>query len=80
MDHGGHSLVARGLYALQLEPWLNAFPDTIHVFTLEDLQGPNMNEKTMAYIYKCVGLPPHPMDNREVQTFDGSVFCIVIVF
>jgi len=26
--HGGHSLVARGLYALQLEPWLEAFGGT----------------------------------------------------
>jgi hypothetical protein len=24
--HGGHSLVARGLFALQLEPWLEHFP------------------------------------------------------
>ena len=38
MGHGGHSLVARGLYALQLEPWLAAFPREQFLFIkMEDL-------------------------------------------
>ena len=46
MGHGGHSLVARGLYALQLEPWLRAFPlagpsssGRLLVVKLEELTG-----------------------------------------
>ena len=42
MGHGGHSLVARGLYALQLEPWLAAFPKEQFLFVkMEDLHGSN---------------------------------------
>jgi hypothetical protein len=31
MGHGGHSMLARGLYALQLRPWLAACGDRIKV-------------------------------------------------
>ncbi len=74
--HGGHSLIARGLYALHLEPWLDAFLDNIKVFTLEDLQGCNING-TMACIYEYIGLPPHVVDDHKVQTVDESIFCII---
>ncbi len=80
MGHGGHSLIARGLYALQLEPWLDAFPDSIQVLTLEYLQGLNMNV-TMAFIYEHIGLPPHSVnDYHKVLTIDENVFCTIIAF
>ncbi len=76
--HGGHSLIARGLYALHLEPWLDAFPDNIKVFTVEDLQGCIMTE-TMASVYDHVGLPPHVLDDHKVQTVDEGVYSELFV-
>lgn len=46
MNHGGHSIVARGLYSLQLQPWLEAFPpEQIMILFLTDIQhsAPNNN-------------------------------------
>jgi hypothetical protein len=39
MNHGGHSLVARGLYALQLKPWLEAFPGKIKICFIGSMKG-----------------------------------------
>ena len=39
MTHGGHSLIARGLYALQLQPWMETFPGQIKVLSLSDIKG-----------------------------------------
>ena len=41
MTHGGHSIIARGLYALQLEPWLLEYSPTneIKVLSISQLKG-----------------------------------------
>ena len=41
MTHGGHSIIARGLYALQLEPWLLEYCPTneIKVLSISQLKG-----------------------------------------
>jgi hypothetical protein len=31
--------IYRGLYALQLEPWLRHFPDQVKIVTLNDIKG-----------------------------------------
>mmetsp|Transcript_17005 Transcript_17005/g.64786 ORF Transcript_17005/g.64786 Transcript_17005/m.64786 type:complete len:151 (-) Transcript_17005:1680-2132(-) len=42
-NHGSHSLVARGLYALQLRPWIEAFGREAFVFVrCEDLSSAEM--------------------------------------
>lgn len=39
MDHGGHSILARGMYAQLLQPWLNAYgEDQLLVLYLDDLK------------------------------------------
>ena len=39
MSHGGHSLLARGLYALQLRPWVEAFPGKVKICFIGDVKG-----------------------------------------
>lgn len=39
MQHGGHSIILRGLYALQLQPWLQSFPNQIKILSINDLKG-----------------------------------------
>lgn len=40
MGHGGHSVIGRSLYALQLLPWMAAFPaNQIKVLELERITG-----------------------------------------
>jgi hypothetical protein len=39
MNHGGHSILARGMYAHQLQPWLNAYEQNqLLVLFLDDLK------------------------------------------
>jgi hypothetical protein len=40
MQHGGHSIVLRGLYALQLQPWLESFPNQVKVLSINEIKGP----------------------------------------
>ncbi|MCB9758958.1 MAG: sulfotransferase [Alphaproteobacteria bacterium] len=58
IHHGGHSLLARGLYALQLQPWLAAFPGQVHVVRIEDFATPEGARRQMEALYAHVGLPP----------------------
>lgn len=59
-------MVARGLYALQLEPWLQAFPGgQIKVLHLDDLKGKDALNQTMGSIYKHVNLPPYTIEDAQ---------------
>lgn len=59
MNHGGHSLVARGLYALQLELWIRNWPaEQLRVFSLYDIKGSKPHvQKTMDIVFDYLGLP-----------------------
>eukprot|EP01042_Synura_sphagnicola_P000824 gene824-916_t len=66
MGHGGHSVVLRGLYALLLQPWIDAFPlgTSLKVLSIKDLQGTRDQVRgVMNDVYKHVGLPPHDVEN-----------------
>lgn len=39
MKHGGHSIVLRGLYILQLKQWFEAYPNQIKVLSINDIKG-----------------------------------------
>jgi hypothetical protein len=51
MNHGGHSIIARGLYALQLIPWLESFAskNQIRVHSISQIKGPK--EKVSGIIH-----------------------------
>uniref|UniRef100_A0A7S1XSD5 Aspartyl/asparaginy/proline hydroxylase domain-containing protein n=1 Tax=Phaeomonas parva TaxID=124430 RepID=A0A7S1XSD5_9STRA len=67
-NHGSHSLVLRGLYALQLRPWIEAFGRDAFVFVrCEDL---TTAEGVQAEVDRCVrhiGLRPHKLDNTKAS-------------
>ena len=61
--HGSHSLLLRGLYALQLEPWLDAFSrDNFLFVNCEDLATPQGADRELARAQRHIGLPEHPLD------------------
>ena len=67
MGHGGHSIVARGLYALQLEAWYAEYPhDKIVVMSIGDIKG-SSTQSTMDKVYNYVGLPPHVLTDTSAQ-------------
>lgn len=69
MGHGGHSLLLRGCYSLQLAPWMEAFPaEQLLVLGLSAFKGgrEGINE-TMAKVYAFVGLPPHEIEDIEAK-------------
>lgn len=54
MNHGGHSLISRGLYALQLQPWLAAFPGQIKICCIGDVKGDK--HKVLVLLLICYSL------------------------
>ena len=80
MGHGGHSIVARGLYAFQLEPWLQAYPSSastsastggeskskvkMSIYSIGDLSASQV-QATMNQAYSAVGLPPHELPAED---------------
>ena len=68
MGHGGHSLLARGFYALQLEPWLSAFTkDQVMLVSMGDLHSPASTQRVMNDIYRHVGLAPHELQDTGAK-------------
>jgi hypothetical protein len=71
MDHGGHSIIARGLYALQLIPWLEAFGnlDQIRVHSIADIKGSKQKVQSfMETIYEFIGFPPqHELEDEAIS-------------
>lgn len=75
MTHGGHSLLARGLYAFQLEQYLQHWPSNqIKVVSIKEIQG--STEKVMQCmndVFDFVGLPSldtlslEPKNSRDYQ-------------
>ena len=67
-NHGSHSLLLRGLYAVQLEPWLAAFDPSTFVFVrCEDLADPVSAANELLKVQRHVGLREHPLpvDDRH---------------
>ncbi|CAM9900110.1 unnamed protein product [Discosporangium mesarthrocarpum] len=66
-NHGSHSLLARGMYALQLKPWLEAFPTgQVKVIFLEDIvQSEESLQSAMNGVFEHIGLPPVPVEDKS---------------
>ncbi|CAM9888508.1 unnamed protein product [Ectocarpus sp. 4 AP-2014] len=64
--YGGHSLLGRGLYALQLQPWLEAFGrNQIKVLFLEEVvRSEHSLQEAMEDVFEHVGLPPSPVEDK----------------
>jgi hypothetical protein len=65
MDHGGHSVVARGLYVLQLRQWAQAIPSNqLLVQSINDIKGGRHEvQGTMDKVFSFLGLPPMDVED-----------------
>ena len=66
LGHGSHSILGRGLYALQLEGYFEQFhADEFKIVFLEDL---NKNvQETMNSVYEFLKLPPHKLEDESAK-------------
>lgn len=69
MQHGGHSIIARGLYALQLVPWREAFSEQqLMVLGSKEIQGDRQKvRETVRSVYDFVGLREHDVDDVSAK-------------
>jgi hypothetical protein len=63
MGHGGHSIIARGLYALQLQPFLESFSvSQLKIMTTGELKGDKKCvQRTMDSVFSFIDLPSHDL-------------------
>jgi len=67
LGHGGHSIVLRGLYALQLLPWLAEFGDSgLLILSIGSIKGAKTND-TMASVFNFLGLPEHTLEDTSAK-------------
>lgn len=69
MTHGGHSIVARGLYVLQLRQWMSLWPaEQIQVHSLSEIKGnKSVVQRTLEDVFSYLNLPPHDISDLEAK-------------
>lgn len=69
MTHGGHSIVARGLYVLQLRQWMALWPaEQIQVHSLSEIKGTKAAvQRTLEDVFSYLNLPPHDISDLEAK-------------
>ena len=61
MSHGGHSLVLRGLYALQLLPWWAEFgKENVRVMSIGEVKGGRAQDTMQVCVCVCVCVSHSP--------------------
>jgi hypothetical protein len=76
MGHGGHSIVLRGLYALQLTPWVGQYPldQQLKVLGLKEIIGTTSEvQAKVNSVYEFIGLPPHDIPDvaaKNTRAYD----------
>lgn len=66
--YGSHSLLARGLYALQLRPWLDAFPrEQFLILFMDDMKTPEAAHLQVDTIFRFLNLPPHRIIDTDAK-------------
>jgi len=64
LHSGSHSLVVRGMYELQLRPWLRAFEKELFLFIkLEDMAQPNGVHEVMMETFQHLEVPPFDLND-----------------
>ena len=69
MTHGGHSIVARGLYVLQVRQWAQEWPaDQLRVYSINEIKGTKSAvQATMEEVFAFLHLPPHDLEDVEAK-------------
>lgn len=67
MNHGGHSLLIRGLYCFQIESYLKQWPaDQLKIMSIKDIQGgQEAVVSTMNDVFSFLQLPP--LDELDIE-------------
>ncbi|KAF0690737.1 Aste57867_17889 [Aphanomyces stellatus] len=67
-NHGGHSFVGRGLYALQLEGWMRAFPKAnIKVINMDDMKSSAGLQRVMSGVFSFLELPEFVIQDSSAK-------------
>ncbi|KAL3922783.1 MAG: hypothetical protein SGILL_002014 [Bacillariaceae sp.] len=79
LNTGSYGLLARGMYAVQLRPWLRAFAqDQFLCLRLESMKADGV-QPMMKHVWKHLDLPNHPVcdvsakNTREYQAMDPEI-------
>jgi len=69
MNHGGHSLLGRGLYVLQLKPWMDEFKrgSELLILQMEAMKSPEDTQNQMEKIFDFLGIPPETIQDKEAK-------------
>jgi len=68
LNHGGHSMLARGMYAIQLIPWLESFPpDQIKIIRMEDLRENENVQSIIDDVFNFIELPSCPVECTQAH-------------
>lgn len=68
LDHGAHSYLGRGLYAVQLALWQRHFPRRqIRVVCIDDMRDPDGCRREMTRLYEYLGLSPHVLSDEATR-------------
>lgn len=74
MGTGGHSLLARSMYACLLPPWFEKFPrENLKIMFMDDMVARGMSG-LMDDVYAHVGLPPHDVEDdgaKNTRAYGG---------
>ncbi|EEY57264.1 uncharacterized protein PITG_11100 [Phytophthora infestans T30-4] len=67
-DHGAHSFVARGLYALQLSGWIEAYSkENVLLLTLDEFKTTENLYTTMDKVFNFLDLPYHRIKDTSAK-------------
>ncbi len=70
LGYGSHSLLARGLYALQLQPWMAEFggeKGQLMVLFTEEMRTGETAQTQVGKVFAFLGLPPHDIIDTEAK-------------
>jgi hypothetical protein len=73
-EHGSHSYVGRGLYALQLEIWFEVFPrEQFMIIDLDDLKSHEGIQRQVNLAFEFLGLQPEEIQDtvrKNTRAYD----------
>jgi hypothetical protein len=76
-NHGGHSIVSRGLYCFQVEHYLKEWPrDQLLILSTNDIKSGSMLKKCMGEVFKFIDLPEEDIadvEKKNIRNYQNSL-------
>jgi len=75
MTHGGHSLVSRGLYALQIAHWKAEWPASqLKILSINEIKGAKVDvQRCLDDVFSFIGIPP--IDITDLSAKNTRSYC-----